>query len=506
MGRKVTVFLILAVLFLQDALLQQPVAGEARKPFFERFRRLEEQFRRFQEVTLLRLQEIAGNYNVSYNIDARFEQLWDRQEAMGAAANASQANMEAELNQLKSWAKRFQRKAKKQEVERREQEKEAQKEHEASLLANLTQAVALCNQEGQAKLESLQKVIEGLQDALKVQGSKIDGLERQLKESADHNEVLLPSHLAAAHLLSQEPQAAGGQRPALRKLRAKHRQGEKLQQESVRLVAAQMQSKVMESGAPLGQEGVPKDMPPDPEEPPHPGPQPAAQNERQKAPGATRRPGTICNVGSMLVFPNNSTESFASFGPSFLPAALLELSLCGWVHTGAGYLGTILSYATEENDNKLVLHGRDAAPRSTIHFVIGDPAFQELPVGRLLDGAWHHFCVIWSSLQGRYWFYVDRRVVSVGSHFRKGYEIPSGGSLILGQEQDSLGGGFEASESFVGSLAGLALWDRALTPGEVSGMAIGNGVPRGPLLTLANVSTLHGSVKKVECACLEHCL
>lgn len=206
----------------------------------------------------------------------------------------------------------------------------------------------------------------------------------------------------------------------------------------------------------------------------------------------------------MLVFPNASTANFAAFARGF-PAGLLELSLCSWVQTSAGYVGTILSYATEENDNKLVLHGRDAPPRGAVHFVIGDPAFRELPVGRLLGGGWHHACVIWSSLQGRYWFYVDRRLASAGSGFQKGYEIPPGGSLVLGQEQDSLGGGFEPSEAFVGLLAGFAMWGRALAPGEVSAIATGQGLPRGAILTLANVSTLSGAVRKVDCACLEHC-
>lgn len=39
---------------------------------------------------------------------------------------------------------------------------------------------------------------------------------------------------------------------------------------------------------------------------------------------------------------------------------------------------------------------------------------------------------------------------SVG--FKPGYTIRGGGSLMLGQEQDSLGGGFEAVQSFKGML------------------------------------------------------
>lgn len=213
----------------------------------------------------------------------------------------------------------------------------------------------------------------------------------------------------------------------------------------------------------------------------------------------------VCNVDSMLIFPNSSTENFATFSKE-LREPLHELSICSWVKTNVSYLGTILSYATEENDNKLVLHGRHGATFNSLHFVIGDPAFRELPVFPLADGGWHHTCFIWSSIQGKYWFYVDRRLISTGSRFQKGYEIPPGGSLVLGQEQDTLGGGFDSSEAFVGYLAGLAVWNRAITPGEVSGIATGKGLPRGTILTIADASHLHGSVERVHCSCLEHCL
>ena len=42
-----------------------------------------------------------------------------------------------------------------------------------------------------------------------------------------------------------------------------------------------------------------------------------------------------------------------------------------------------------------------------------------------------------------------------------------GGILVLGQEQDSLGGQFNLLESFSGSLTALHIWDYILAPGEV---------------------------------------
>ncbi|XP_060116636.1 pentraxin-4 [Heteronotia binoei] len=511
------VLLVLAGVCLQGVQLQQ------RKPFFERFRRLEEQFRRFQEVSLVRLQEIAANYNVSSNIDASFRHLEDKQEALESAANSTHAALHEELQHLKSWVKKLQNKTKRaasrvqaleESRQERDQQRAAERKAQQALLSNLTQEVARSWEDTQAlrfSQGSLRKVLESLQDALKNQGAKLAELEQLAKTPPEHNEVLLPSALAAAPLLNRnptekEPEAAAGQSPTLKKLRAKHRQRKRLQQKSRRLVA-QAQNESLSGQKPPLQEK-------EPEAPLRVEPRGGLRQEQlamdkapeeQELPKAPRPPGTICNVGSMLVFPNASTENFVDFGPSF-HTGLLELSLCSWVKTSAGYLGTTLSYATEDNDNKLVLHGRDAAPRNAIHFVIGDPAFRELPVGRLLDSQWHHLCLIWSSIQGRYWFYVDRRLASMGSRFQKGYEIPAGGSLVLGQEQDTLGGGFEPSEAFVGSLAGWAMWDRALSPGEVSSIAIGDGLPRGPILSLANVTRLSGAVQKVSCSCLEHCL
>jgi hypothetical protein len=43
-----------------------------------------------------------------------------------------------------------------------------------------------------------------------------------------------------------------------------------------------------------------------------------------------------------------------------------------------------------------------------------------------------------------------------------------GGALVLGQEQDKKGEGFNPAESFVGSLSQLNLWDYVLSPQQVN--------------------------------------
>ncbi|KAM3826789.1 pentraxin-4 isoform 2-T2 [Vipera latastei] len=502
----VSVALVLAAACLRGALLQPPGAAELRRPLFEKLRRLEAQFRWFQEVTLARLQEMAENYNLSHNLHTKMDQLLQKQESLELVANGSRASSQEELHRLQAWVKKLERSGKKQVLRIRALEEAWQetlqqqlRPQQESRLSNLSREFKSHQQDFwhmAVQQRSLQKALESLQDALRSQGSKLGSIKRRL-ESLKQREAL-PSPWTAA-------QAAGGQSPTSKKLRARHRQ------QGGHLEALAKSPAALQSGSLLSQEASPLQVDPGPASSPEqqileqPPPGPAKAPAKEKPPGRPRKPGTRCNVDAMLVFPNASTKNFAAFQPG-LQTSLLELSLCSWVRTSARYLGTILSYATEENDNKLVLHGRDAAPRNSIHFVIGDPAFRELPVGAVLDGRWHHVCVIWSSLQGRYWFYLDRRLASLGSNFQKDYEIPPHGSLLLGQEQDTLGGGFESSESFVGLLAGFAMWGRVLLPGEVSSIALGEGLPHGTVLTLANVSTLSGSVRKVDCPCLEHCL
>ena len=51
--------------------------------------------------------------------------------------------------------------------------------------------------------------------------------------------------------------------------------------------------------------------------------------------------------------------------------------------------------------------------------------------------------------------------------FPLGYVIRGKGTLVLGQEQDTVGGGFLASQSFVGEMTGVNIWDRVFGGNEV---------------------------------------
>jgi len=52
-----------------------------------------------------------------------------------------------------------------------------------------------------------------------------------------------------------------------------------------------------------------------------------------------------------------------------------------------------------------------------------------------------------------------------------GHVISGGGTFILGQEQESEGGSFDANQSFIGEMTGFNIWDHVIKGQEIMGMS-----------------------------------
>lgn len=87
------------------------------------------------------------------------------------------------------------------------------------------------------------------------------------------------------------------------------------------------------------------------------------------------------------------------------------------------------------------------------------------------DGEWHHICTSWENTDGSLQFYKDGILAASGTNFKVGHVIGSGGSLVLGQDQDSLAGGFETQQSFQGLLTNVNVWDYVLCPKVIARMS-----------------------------------
>ena len=80
---------------------------------------------------------------------------------------------------------------------------------------------------------------------------------------------------------------------------------------------------------------------------------------------------------------------------------------------------------------------------------------------------WHHICVSWENSLGSWKFYKDGDLKKDGKDLKKGYTIKEGGALVLGQDQDSVGGGFETADSFRGMLSNVNVWGYVLSATDI---------------------------------------
>ncbi|XP_043916972.1 sushi, von Willebrand factor type A, EGF and pentraxin domain-containing protein 1 isoform X2 [Protopterus annectens] len=154
--------------------------------------------------------------------------------------------------------------------------------------------------------------------------------------------------------------------------------------------------------------------------------------------------------------------------------------------------GTPISYAVDGNDNVFSLTDYNG----WVLYVNGKDRVTDCP--SVNDGKWHHIAITWTSSSGEWKVYIDGKVSDGGRGLSVGSRIPGGGALVLGQEQDMRGEGFNPAESFVGSLSQLNMWDYVLTPEQVKLLSTScpEDIKKGNLLAWPDF--LKGVIGKVK--------
>ena len=85
---------------------------------------------------------------------------------------------------------------------------------------------------------------------------------------------------------------------------------------------------------------------------------------------------------------------------------------------------------------------------------------------------WSHICLSWEKTSGSWKFFRDGSVKQEGGSFKKGYTITKGGTLVLGQDQDEVGGSFDNDWSFQGMLSNVNVWDRVFGESQIKEMSL----------------------------------
>jgi hypothetical protein len=129
-----------------------------------------------------------------------------------------------------------------------------------------------------------------------------------------------------------------------------------------------------------------------------------------------------------------------------------------WIKTVSIESDGILSYASSSEDNDWTIY------KSKSLRTYRDKAVE--PWIGVNDNKWHHVAVTWKSSGGELKVYKDGDLKYSGT-LAPGTSISRGGTLMLGQEQDSMGGELDIKEAFGGLLDEVAIYNRVLTATEI---------------------------------------
>jgi len=131
----------------------------------------------------------------------------------------------------------------------------------------------------------------------------------------------------------------------------------------------------------------------------------------------------------------------------------------------------LLSYATTGADNEVRV-GIAQTSLSTCQLTLtingSRVNLSGYDASRLFDGGQHQLGVTWSAANGGYNFYVDGQQVGAGTGLQTGYTTRSTGTLVVGMDQDSVGGSFQTNQVFKGTLQDVRVFNDVRTAAEMS--------------------------------------
>lgn len=161
--------------------------------------------------------------------------------------------------------------------------------------------------------------------------------------------------------------------------------------------------------------------------------------------------------GKSLMFDKNPETTLAL--KDFVQFPTDQLTTAFWIKTEGQNQG-IVSYATPSEDNEWLLY----RPQSLSIYRGSSISNTQINIA---DGKWHHLVVTWSSDTGELKVYVDG-VMKYEALQTPGKKIVSGGSLILGGDQDAYGGEIMKDDALEGLMDDFMLWSKSLTAEEVN--------------------------------------
>ncbi|KAM8877464.1 C-reactive protein-like [Synchiropus picturatus] len=195
----------------------------------------------------------------------------------------------------------------------------------------------------------------------------------------------------------------------------------------------------------------------------------------------------------VLIFPYETDFSFVALIPQ-KEMSLKAFTLCMRVATELPEERQIIlfAYRTADYDELNVWREKDGR---VSFYMSGDGTFFHLPP---LTTFRTSLCLTWESVTGLAAFWVEGKR-STYQVYKPGHSIQPKGSVILGQDPDKHLGGLEATQSFVGEVTDLNMWDHVLKRSQIQAWHYGHKISSGNIFDWATIQyELNGNVMVVE--------
>lgn len=171
--------------------------------------------------------------------------------------------------------------------------------------------------------------------------------------------------------------------------------------------------------------------------------------------------GTVSYSSGVFTFTATTSNYFIK-NPFSHPTSASTIEI--WCLSNSGISGDALwSYALNGDDNHHLLFDQS---NLSIYLPAGPGAGTSTSIN-VADGLWKQIVKTSNRSTGAEALYVNGTSRFTGT-ISAGTNFTSGGSLVIGQEQDSVGGSFDINQAFEGKYAVFRMYNRVLSASEVN--------------------------------------
>ncbi|XP_076616875.1 serum amyloid P-component-like [Chaetodon auriga] len=161
---------------------------------------------------------------------------------------------------------------------------------------------------------------------------------------------------------------------------------------------------------------------------------------------------------------------------------ITALTLCMRFFSSLSRGQSLFSLAVPSNDNAFLLY----KPQIGVYRLHVNGMSLDIHGLPDVTDEWNSVCWTWDSSNGFTTLWINGKR-SPRKILEPKATLTGAPSIILGQEQDSYGGGFDPNQSFIGDITDVHLWNSAISPCEIRSFMEGSAFVPGNVLNWKNL-------------------